>query len=172
MKDDALTELTPGYAIRRATVADMDAACAIAQRAWARVHASFRAIMGGEMHDALCAGWEADKAAQVRGHFERTPEWFYVVVDAAGTVVGFATFRVDTKKALGTITNNAIDPACQGRGIGSAMYRFVLDRFREMGLRFASVLTGLDEGHAPARRAYEKAGFDIRREDVTYYMKL
>ncbi|MBT4097360.1 MAG: GNAT family N-acetyltransferase, partial [Gemmatimonadetes bacterium] len=32
--------------------------------------------------------------------------------------------------------------------------------------------TGLDDAHAPARRAYERAGFDIAQQDVTYYKKL
>jgi len=34
------------------------------------------------------------------------------------------------------------------------------------------VHTGLDYAHAAARRAYERAGFNIRHEDVDYYMKL
>jgi metal-dependent HD superfamily phosphatase/phosphodiesterase len=37
---------------------------------------------------------------------------------------------------------------------------------------YAKVGTGLDYAHARARRAYERAGFDIRHEEVTYYMKL
>jgi len=48
----------------------------------------------------------------------------------------------------------------------------VLGLFREACLKYASVTTGLDPGHAPARKAYEKAGFNLRREDVTYYQKL
>jgi len=48
----------------------------------------------------------------------------------------------------------------------------VLNLFRQEGLKYAMVGTGMDEGHAPARRAYEKAGFDIPRTDVTYYKYL
>ena len=73
---------------------------------------------------------------------------------------------------MGVIGNNAVAPEGQGRGIGTAMYQFVLDLFREKGLRFACVGTGLDEGHAAARRAYEKAGFDRRRESIMYYKYL
>lgn len=165
--------LIVGYGIRIATPEDVTPACEIAKKAWVRIHDSFRAIMGGEMHDVLCADWEENKAAQVRGHFERTPDCFYVVVrEEDNRVVGFITFRIDEEKSLGTIGNNAIDPICQGKGVGSAMYDYVLNLFRTKGLRFASVGTGLDEGHAPARRAYEKAGFDIRRDDVTYYKRL
>ena len=39
-------------------------------------------------------------------------------------------------------------------------------------MTYAKVATGLDDAHAPARRAYERAGFDIKVEDVTYYKKL
>lgn len=165
--------LIPGFEIKKAQAEHIAFACEIAQKAWGRVHDSFRNIMGADMHDVLCANWEENKAGQVRRHFEQHPDWFYVGIQQADqTVVGFVTVRIDEARSLGTIGNNAIDPNLQGRGLGSAMHRFVLDVFKEMGLRFASVTTGLDEGHAPARRAYEKAGFNIRQEDVTYYKKL
>ena len=165
--------LVSGFCIRHAQKEDVDAACEIAKCAWARIHDSFRTIMGPEMHGVVCANWENNKAVQVRGHFEQHPDWFYVVIQEVDEkVVGFVTVRINKEKSLGTIGNNAIDPNLQGRGLGSAMHCFVLDRFKMMGLRFASVTTGLDEGHAPARRAYEKAGFHIRQEDVTYYKAL
>jgi len=165
--------LVPGFVILQAQETHVNRACEIAKQAWARIHDSFRDIMGGDMHAVLCADWENNKAAQVRRHFEQHPDWFYVIVDEhKDEVVGFVTLRIDETKSLGTIGNNAIDPNLQGRGLGSKMHQFVLDLFKDMGLRFASVTTGLDEGHAPARRAYEKAGFDIRQENVTYYKTL
>jgi len=48
----------------------------------------------------------------------------------------------------------------------------VFERFRQEGMRYAKVTTGLDEAHARARRAYERAGFNVRQEDVTYYKEL
>ena len=167
------SELVSGYAIRLARPDDVDFACQIAQKAWVRIHDSFCAIMGDEMHNIVCANWEENKVQQVQSHFERTPNQFCIVARVEDQcVVGFITFRLDEKKSLGTIGNNAIDPSCQRLGLGAAMYAYVLDLFRAKGLRFASVTTGLDEGHGPARRAYEKAGFDIRRENVTYYKRL
>ena len=166
-------QLQAGYTIRLAQKKDIPQACEIAKKAWVRVHDSFREIMGGAMHDVLCDNWQENKADQVAGHFERVPEWFYVVEREEDLcVVGFITFRLQPQKSLGTIGNNAIDPLCQGKGLGAAMYAFVLNVFRAQGMRFAEVTTGLDEGHAPARRAYEKAGFDIRQENVTYYQTL
>ena len=52
------------------------------------------------------------------------------------------------------------------------MYKAVLAYFQEQGMTFARVTTGLDYAHSRARRAYERAGFNIRREDVTYYLEL
>jgi ribosomal protein S18 acetylase RimI-like enzyme len=86
--------------------------------------------------------------------------------------VGFATFWIHAERRIGEIANNAVDPDFQGRGLAQQMYRAVLERFRREGLLYAKVQTGLDEAHAPARRAYERAGFDIRHETVTYYQKL
>jgi ribosomal protein S18 acetylase RimI-like enzyme len=73
---------------------------------------------------------------------------------------------------MGIIGNNAVDPDCGLKGIGQQMYRFALERFRAEGMAWANVDTGLDEGHAPARRAYERAGFDITISSIHYYRKL
>ena len=52
------------------------------------------------------------------------------------------------------------------------MYKAVLEEFRRAAMHYATVFTGLDEGHAPARRAHKRAGFSIKRETVQYYMKV
>lgn len=162
-----------GYRIRHATEGDMQRVGEIARQAWVRVHDSFREMMGEEMHGVLCANWEANKEAQVRNHWARYPDWFRVVeAEEAGEVVAFISFRIDREQTMGVIGNNAVAPEAQGRGIATMMYTCVLDLFRQEGLKYASVGTGLDEGHAPARRAYEKAGFDIACPKVTYYKYL
>jgi hypothetical protein len=40
----------------------------------------------------------------------------------------------------------------QGRGIGTALTEFALDRLKDAGMRVAMVETGGDPGHAAARR--------------------
>jgi len=52
----------------------------------------------------------------------------------------------------------AVAPEAQGRGVGSALVRFCLDRFREVGCT-AVVLSSLAEMHA-AHRVYEGLGFE------------
>ena len=46
------------------------------------------------------------------------------------------------------------------------------DAMRAAGMTFCKVATGLDDAHAPARRAYEKAGFDKSVPSITYYRTL
>ena len=76
------------------------------------------------------------------------------------------------ERKIGIISNNAVDPCCGVKGVGQEMYRAVLEYFRKAGMLLAQVTTGLDEAHAPARRAYERAGFGLHTESVTYTMKL
>ncbi|MDQ3701439.1 MAG: GNAT family N-acetyltransferase, partial [Chloroflexota bacterium] len=87
-------------------------------------------------------------------------------------VVAFVTYRLDPTTRVGTIGNNAVGPAWQGRGIAGALYRLVLDRFRAAGMAVAAVTTGLDEAHAPARAAYRRVGFTAATPSVTLYQEL
>jgi ribosomal protein S18 acetylase RimI-like enzyme len=52
----------------------------------------------------------------------------------------------------------AVSPQAQGRGVGEALVRHVLDRFREEGAT-AVVLSTNAYGTAPAHRLYQRLGF-------------
>jgi GNAT superfamily N-acetyltransferase len=67
---------------------------------------------------------------------------------------------------------NAVSLDFRGMGIGTKMYEFVLDKMRTEGMKYASVSTGLDDGHAAARRSYEKAGFEKNLPSIKYFMEL
>ncbi len=142
-----------------------------AVRAWQPIFAEFRRMLGDAIFTALHTGWEERKADQVRQMAQRHPEWVYVT-EVEGRVVAFTTFTLNEALGMGEIGNNAVDPQCQCAGIGTFQHRQVLQILRERGMGFARVTTGLDEGHAPARRSYEKAGFDRPVPSVTYYMEL
>ena len=83
-----------------------------------------------------------------------------LVTEVEGEIAGFISYAIDRARQVGTIHYNAVDPAFQGRGVGTVQVERVLAIFREQGMRIACVGTGLNEGHAPARRMYEKAGFE------------
>lgn len=94
------------------------------------------------------------------------------VTEVDGEIAGFISFALDGARKVGTIHYNAVDPRFQGRGVGTAQVKHVLGIFREAGMRIACVGTGLNEGHAPARRMYEKAGFEPVIEYRMYARRL
>jgi GNAT superfamily N-acetyltransferase len=53
----------------------------------------------------------------------------------------------------------AVDPSFQRRGVAAALTNWALDAMRVVGATLATVGTGGDPGHAPARHTYESAGF-------------
>ena len=94
-----------------------------------------------------------------------------VVAELRGSVVGVVHYQVDRETQSGSIGVSAVHPARQGKGIGSLMYEHVLEAMSAQGVRYATADTGADSSHAPARRAYEKAGF-VAVPTVHYFIKL
>jgi len=159
--------------IREVKPADIDVIADIAVAAWTPIYARFREIMGEDLFGALYPDWKERKAGQVRRACQPDADGYVYVAEKEGKVVGFITFYVVYEKAkVAEIGNNAVHPDYQRQGIASSMYRFVFERMRELGMRFAKVGTGGDSSHAPARAAYEKVGFAIKLPGVTYYRKL
>jgi ribosomal protein S18 acetylase RimI-like enzyme len=95
-----------------------------------------------------------------------------IVSEIDGKVVGFASYRLDLVRQIGTIGNNTVDPAYRGLGIGSAMHTRVLQRIRDAGMRFAEVTVALNEGHTAARAMYERAGFEKVVDSRYMFMQL
>jgi len=95
-----------------------------------------------------------------------------LVTEVDGEVAGFITHAIDRARRVGTIHYNAVSPDFQGMGIGSLQVERVLEVFREAGMQYATVGTGLNEGHAPARRIYEKNGFKPLIQYVMYAREL
>ena len=150
---------------------DLDTIADIGNRAWRAIYHMFRQAYGDALFATIVPDEHTSKGQQIRAHAEHHPEWIFIC-EEEGCTVGFISFRLDEDKGIGTIGNNAVDPDCGLKGIGQQMYSAVLQHFKQQGMRFAKVQTGLDDAHAPARRAYERAGFDIRHEDVTYFKEL
>ena len=77
-------------------------------------------------------------------------------------VAGFVAIELDhPEEGMGEISMLGVDPDRQGAGTGTALTEFALERLKEAGMGVAMVETGGDPGHAPARRAYEKADFAL-----------
>ena len=65
-----------------------------------------------------------------------------------------------------------MDPTLQRRGLAARLLSHALSHMRDQGMRAATVGTGGDPAHAPARRAYEAAGFSRAIPSVYYYREL
>jgi ribosomal protein S18 acetylase RimI-like enzyme len=143
----------------------------IANRAWRNIFEMFKQTYGKELFDIIFPDPGERVGKHLQLHCKDHPEWVRIC-EEEGRIAGFITFHTDHDKKIGHIGYNAVDPECGLKGIGQQMYKAVLDYFRAEGMRYAAVLTGLDEAHAKARRAYERAGFNLHHEDVNYYIKL
>ena len=156
--------------IRPACKSDWETMIAIANRAFLPIRKMTRAALGDAISDVLYpTGDERSKGLEVQKHLDLHPDWA-IVCESEGKIVGFATYRIDGK--IGTISNNGADPLHHVPGTGTAMYRKLMEIFRAEGCSAAKVMTGLDDVFAPARRAYEKAGFQQHVEHITYYCDL
>lgn len=140
----------------------------IAIAAWTPIREVFRRELGDAIYEAAFDGWQDSKKRAVSTELS-SGRGYVSLLD--GKVVGFISYRIN-EKGMGVIGNNAVDPNTRGLGIGTKQYEFVLEKMREEGCKFACVQTGGDDGHAPARRAYEKAGFHRFLPSVMYYQEL
>ena len=141
----------------------------IAVVAWTAIHEAYIERIGAKMHDDIMDGWQDRKRKGIEGAL-MSGRGYVALVD--GVVAGFIAYRVNEANKTGEIMGNAVSPDFRGMGIGTMMYEFVLGKMREEGMKYATVTTGLDDGHAAARRSYEKAGFEKNLPSIEYYMEL
>jgi ribosomal protein S18 acetylase RimI-like enzyme len=164
----ALDEIT----IRRAKANDLERLQEIRASAFAPVFASFRDILGKEIYELAQVHKDRAQAEYLDGLFKAESPWVVYSADIAGNPVGFVSIRLDEEMGIGEIGLNAVDPSHAGKGIGTRMYQFAVQRMIDAGMKVATVSTGGDPSHAPARRAYRKAGFCVEIPSVWMCQKL
>jgi ribosomal protein S18 acetylase RimI-like enzyme len=164
-----------GVVLRPAREQDLAAIDALTVAGYAGIQESFVSMLGADLYQTVHADpgrtWDERKCAQNRDLFAKHPEQVWVL-DDAGEVFGYVTFWLSPERSYGHLDNNAVAADRAGRGWATFMYRAVLDRFRELGLQYAHVDTGLDDAHIPARRAYEAVGFDRAVPSVDLWRRL
>ena len=139
----------------------------IAIRAWTPIRAVAKVDLGEEIYQKVFDNWQETKKNSIICSMKKNDGQVALI---NGKVVGFISYIV--RGAIGEILENAVDTDYKGRGIAQKLYQCVLDKMKEQGAEIATVLTGLDEGHAAARRAYEKIGFEKNLKHITYYKTL
>lgn len=147
--------------IREFRQTDLETVVEFSLRAWAPVFASLRKVLGEDIFLRLHPDWQADQAEAVRSSCTDSGRDVFVAV-GDGRAVGFAAVALNAfHERMGVIDIIAVDPDYQRRGIGSRLTEFATEHMRSRGMDIAVVETGGDPGHAPARAAYESAGFTL-----------
>lgn len=146
--------------IRPLQDADIPGVVDLSLRAWAPVFQSIEDALGTIIFRRLHPDWRVGQQRAVEGvcRSDATQVW---VAHEGGLTIGFVAVNLHPESSLGEIYMLAVDPDHQGRGLGSTLTAFTLERIKAAGMTVAMVETGADPGHAPARRTYEKADFKL-----------
>ncbi len=139
----------------------LDAVIRLSLRAWAPVFDAIQNAMNPDVYRAFYPDhWRVSQQKSVEDVCAAEDTNVWVATDA-GSTVGFVAVKLHSEDSMGEIYMVAVDPDFQGRGIGSTLTEFALNWMKEAGMSIAMVETGGDPGHAPARRTYEKVGFEL-----------
>ena len=151
------TASEPDVVVRPLVEDDLDAVVELSLLAWAPVFASFAKVLGDDIYPRVYPDWSTSQARAVR---EVCAGDHVFVADVSGAVAGFSAvvIRADEPRT-GEIDMLAVDPDHQRHGVGSALIAHSVEYLRGAGAVLVEVATGGDLAHAPARLAYEKAGF-------------
>lgn len=146
--------------IRPLESSDLDAVLDLSIAAWQPVFDSFAAILGSPLFDYLHPpDWRTYQRANVRRTCEDDEIDAFVVGADDRAVAGYVALAYDLELRMGVVEQIAVHPAQQRHGYAQALMEFATEQFRNKQLVVASVGTGGDPGHAPARALYEAAGF-------------
>jgi ribosomal protein S18 acetylase RimI-like enzyme len=160
------------FLIRAYAPADLPTLHTIRAAAFAPVFASFRKIVGPEIAALGLTTAEQEQADLLDAIAKPDSGHTLAVAEGNGTLKGFVSWKPDIAPGVGEITLNAVHPDHGGRGIGTALYEHALAALKAAGMQLATVGTGGDPSHAPARRTYEKVGFSVHIPSIYMYRKL
>jgi len=150
--------------IRRAKRGDLKAIAGIVRNIWDH---GGNALMEKRYGRIGGKPWQEWTAGEIVGELKKIlPQ--VAVTEVNGEIVGFASYLLDRKKKVGMVGYNGVSNRFQGLGIGTRQLQWVLTQLRKKGMRYAQVITGLNRGHKPARRLYEKTGFVPLLKSITY----
>ncbi len=149
-----------------ASLDDLEAMEAIRERAFKPVFESFRKILGDVIYETAQRPEDITQKELLKSYFEEDSVWKTWKVIHDSQIIGFLTIRLDAEQAVGEIGLNAVDPNFAGKGVGTRTYDFAIDEMKRAGMKVATVATGGDPSHLPARKAYRKAGFNVEIPSV------
>jgi ribosomal protein S18 acetylase RimI-like enzyme len=158
-----------GIIIRQAVEADRERVKEIAIAAWFPVTRMNRwQDRFGPLNGRT---WQDRRRADLDAYFD-APPMRLLVAESGGRVVAFCSYKLHTADRVGEIDFNAVDPAHQNKGVATALYQRAFEIFREAGMSFARVETGVSDDYSAARHTYAKAGFEQVYGSIVLGMKL
>jgi len=125
--------------------------------AWEPVFVSLEKVLGPRIFHLIWPDWKKSQAEGVAGACRATDKYHTLIAELDGRVVGF--IACELKGETGEVVLLAVHPEFQKRGIATALNEAPLDAMKAAGMKMAVAETGGEDGHAAARRAYEKAGY-------------
>jgi GNAT superfamily N-acetyltransferase len=141
------------------TMADHDAVIQLSILAWEPVFLAWERILGPDLYPiAIYPDWRVGQAEVVEKVIA-IEHMHTCVAEVDGAVAGFVCYELNAENKVGEVQLLAVHPDYQNHGVGTQLNLFALQKLTEGGMKLAVVSTGGDEGHAPARRSYEKAGY-------------
>jgi ribosomal protein S18 acetylase RimI-like enzyme len=160
------------FHIRAYAPDDLATLHAIRAAAFAPVFASFRDIVGPEIATLGLATAEQEQAELLDAIAKPDSGHGIAVAEVNSATAGFVSWKPSIAPGIGEITLNAVHPHYGGKGVGTALYDHALAALKAAGMQLATVGAGGDPSHAPARRAYEKAGFSVNLPSIYMYRRL
>jgi len=160
------------FHIRAYAPDDLATLHAIRAAAFAPVFASFRDIVGPEIATLGLATAEQEQAELLDAIAKPDSGHGIAVAEVNSAIAGFVSWKPSIAPGIGEITLNAVHPHYGGKGVGTALYDHALAALKAAGMQLATVGAGGDSSHAPARRAYEKAGFSVNLPSIYMYRRL
>jgi ribosomal protein S18 acetylase RimI-like enzyme len=147
------------FLIRPFDIDDLPSILALSLLAWEPIFAEWQRLLGPDLFPlAIYSDWRKGQTAVVE-KICTDPNITTWVADVQGKAVGFISYEMNASTRIGEVQLLAVHPDCQNSGLGTELNRFALQKLKEAGMKLAVLGTGGDEGHAPARRSYEKAGY-------------
>ena len=147
------------FQIRPFNSSDLAGILRLSVLAWEPVFTAWEKILGPQLYPvAIYPDWRKSQQEVVE-KICMDAKYSTWVAEVDGAVVGFIVYELNLETKVGEVQLLAVHPDDQNHGIGTELNLFALQKLREGGMKLAVVGTGGDEGHAPARKSYEKAGY-------------
>lgn len=114
--------------------------------------------------------WTVRKRKAIDADCDANPDGIFIAEDEGGAIVGYITTRLWDEIKMGWIPNLAVDPSCQGQGIGRLLLERAKEYFRESGMTHAKLETlAINE---VGQHLYPSVGFEELVRQIHYTMEL